>query len=185
VFLIGQYLSGRMDDVRLASDDLTVQGVPVRAKVNLTGAPVDLTLPVEHTTGSVLLDERAVQAILTAQGYPGTATIEGGNIRYTDSTKLFGATVEYEIDARPTLSGGRLELVPVSAAVRSGSVDLDATALLERVAPDGLTVCLAEYLPDTITLDSLQVGLGSARVAFSGDDVVLTEEGLARHGACS
>ncbi|WP_210508663.1 hypothetical protein [Naasia sp. SYSU D00057] len=75
--------------------------------------------------------------------------------------------------------------MPTSAAVRSGDVDLDASALLDRVAPDGLSVCLAEYLPDTIVLDSLQVGDGSARVTFSGEDVVLTEQGLAQRGACT
>jgi LmeA-like phospholipid-binding len=185
VFLLGQYLSGRMDDVRLTSENLTVQGIPVEARVRLQGAPIDLAQPVEHLTGSVRLDEAAVQAMLTAQGYPGTATIEDGGIRYTDSAELFGATVEYDITARPDLEGGRLDLVPTSAAIRSGDLDLDATGLLERVAPEGLSVCLAEYLPDSIVLESLRVGADAADVSFSGDGVVLTEEALARRGACT
>ena len=63
-------------------------------------------------------------------------------------------------------------------------MELDADALLERVAPDGLSVCLAEYLPDTIGLDALQVGDGAASVAVAGEGVTLNEEALARHGGC-
>ncbi|WP_210508662.1 LmeA family phospholipid-binding protein [Naasia sp. SYSU D00057] len=94
VSLVAQYLSGRLDDVRLTSENLEVQGVPVEARVELEGVPVDRSQPVERATGSVRLDERAVQAILTAQGYPGTAAIADGGIVYTDDAQLFGATVE-------------------------------------------------------------------------------------------
>ncbi|BDZ44231.1 LmeA family phospholipid-binding protein [Naasia aerilata] len=185
VFLLVQYLSGWMDEVDLSSDDLTVQGVPVTANVQLHGVPVDTSKRVERLTGGAVLDERAVQAVLKGQGYPGDVALTGGAVEYTDETQLFGATVQYVLTARPSLSAGRLDLAPQSAAVRSGGVDLDATALLERVAPDGISVCVAQYLPEAIAIDSLLVGDGSARVSLSGRDVLLTSDALSRTGSCS
>lgn len=184
-FLLLQYLRGRMDEVDLTSDDLTVQGVPLRADLQLHGVPVDTSKPVERLTGGVALDESAVGALLATQGYKGDVALRGGAVEYSDDTKLFGATVQYVITARPSLSGGRLDLAPQSAEIRSGGVDIDASQLLNRVAPDGLSVCVAQYLPASIGIDSLLVGNGSARIALSGTDVLLTSNALARTGSCS
>ncbi len=184
-FLIGQYLSGRMQEVRLVSDDILVGDVPARARLRLDGAPVDLAQPVERVAGVVVLDDRAVEALLAQQGFAGDATLRNGLVEYADTVTVLGAGIDYTLTARPSLSGGRLDLEPQSAQVRSGPFDLDASALLELVAPDGISVCLAEVLPDSVVLDSLALGDGTAQVAFSGKDVLLTEEALARTGACS
>jgi hypothetical protein len=185
VFLIGQYLSGRMDEVDLASSNLTVQGVPAKARLKLEGAPVDMTQPVDRASGSVVLDESALQSMLAQQGYPGTVALTGGSVEYGDTTKLFGADVDYVITAQPSVEAGRLDLTPVSARVSSGGIDVDATALLQRVAPNGLSICLAQYLPASISVDSLLVGNRSARFGFEGENVVLTEEALSHTGSCS
>jgi hypothetical protein len=59
-----------------------------------------------------------------------------------------------------------------------------ASRLLELVVPDGISVCVAEVLPDSVVLDGLEVAGGTARIHFSGEDVVLTQEALARTGSC-
>jgi hypothetical protein len=184
-FLLVQYLSGRMDEIDLSSDDLTVQGVPVTANLQLRGVPVDLSKPVSRLTGGAVVDERAVQAMLSAQGYSGKVALTGGAVEYTDETQLFGGTVQYAITARPSLAAGRLDLSPQSAEIRSGGIDIDATQLLRRVAPDGISVCVAEYLPERIAIDSLLVGDGSVSIGLSGSDVLLTSDALARTGTCS
>ncbi len=182
--LIAQYLSGRMEDVRLVSDDLAVQGIPVRARLQLAGAPIDQTRPVESARGSVVLGEDAVEALLAQQGYPGNARLANGLVEYSDTTQVLGADLDYTITARPSLSGGVLQLAPESARLSSGGLDIDADRLLRLVAPDGISLCLAEAVPQALTLDSLDVGDGSARLDFSGRDVVLTADALARTGSC-
>jgi hypothetical protein len=184
-FLVAQYLRGRMDEVDLASNDLTVQGIGAKARVRLEGVPTDLEQPVERATGSVVLDETALQAMVAQQGYSGSVKLNDGSVEYSDTTKLFGANVDYIITARPSVEAGRLDLTPESARVSSGGIDVDASALLARVAPDGLSICLAEYLPESIAVDSLLVGDGTAKVGLSGSQVVLTEEALSRTGTCS
>ena len=183
-FLIGQYLSGRMQDVRLASDDLRVGDVPAQARLRLEGAPVDLAQPIETAAGTVDLDDRAVEALLAQRGLLGDVTLGDGVLQYADTASVLGADLDYTITASPALSGGVLTLAPESAEVTGGPVDLDATRLLELVVPDGISLCVAEVLPDSVVLDGLEVEGGTARIHFSGEGVVLSQEALARTGSC-
>ncbi|WP_210479086.1 DUF2993 domain-containing protein [Naasia sp. SYSU D00948] len=183
--LLPQYLGGRMRDVRLTSEDLVVGGIPVRGTLRLEGAPLDPTRPVDRATGTVVLRERAVDALLEQQGYLGDTRLGDGVVEYSDTTSVLGVDLDYTVTARPSLAGGRLDLVPQSARVSKGPFDLDARRLLDLVAPDGISICLAALVPDTVTLDSLEVREGIATVDFSGDDVVLTQEALARTGSCA
>lgn len=184
--VIAQYLSGRFDEVDLASTALTVGGIPLQADVHLEGVPVDQTRPIRSVSGKVLLDEEDLDALIAAQGNPGHVRLTGGNVEYTGTTQILGLVdVDYLVITRPELSGGRLQLSPLKARLGNGAIDIDITALLPVVAPGGLSICLAENLPDTLAVDSLVVGNGAVAARFSGRSVLVTEEGLARRGACS
>lgn len=184
-FLLAQYLSGRLDQVDISSDDLTVNGIRVPARVTLQGAPIDLTQPVTRARGSAVLDQAALKSMLASAGYPGSVALTAGGLQYSDRTTILGATIEYTLLARPSVAGGRLDFAPLSAEVRSGGISLDATQLLGRVAPNGLSVCLARYLPQGVAVNALALGDGTARVDLRGDGVVLTQDALSRMGSCS
>lgn len=184
-FLVLQYLSGRMEEVRLWSDELLVADVPLAARMRLERVPVDLAQPVGHVTGSVDFDDRAVQGMLAGQGFTGDIVLTDGKVQYADDATILGARIGYTVTVEPVFSGGLLSLVPKSAEVRTGFIDLDASRLLDLVAPDPLTVCLAEYLPASLRIDDLELRDDTARLSFSGDDVVFTEEALDPKGSCT
>lgn len=182
--VVFQYLSGRFDDIALTSTDLAIAGVPVTAHLQATGVPTDLTLPVQHLTGTVSFGEDALQALLAAQGDTGTLTIADGGIQYRGTTKVLGFGIDYLVTAQPSLDGGVLHLEPTDARIQKGNIDLDASRLIRFVAPDGYDFCIAQYLPRSLSLDSVLVGAGGATVGLSGDGVLLDEDALADTGSC-
>lgn len=182
--VVFQYLSGRFDDITLTSTDLRIADVPVKAHLRATGVPADLTLPVQHLTGTVSFGEDALQALLAAQGDTGTVTIADGGIQYAGTAEVLGLGIDYTVTAQPSLDGGVLHLEPTDARIKRGSIDLDASRLIRFVAPDGYDLCIAQYLPRSLSLDSVLVGAGGATVGLSGDGVLLDEDALADTGSC-
>ena len=66
-----------------------------------------------------------------------------------------------------------------------GDVDIDLKELLGSLADDPITVCVAQYLPEGATVDSLDVVPGGATAHLSAKDFVLDEDSLNTLGSCS
>jgi hypothetical protein len=182
--VILQYLTGRFDEVRLGSDNLTVDGIPVEADVELTGVPVDTAKTVDGATGRLSLTEDAVGSLLAAQGVDGDISLTGGNLAYRTETEVLGQTISLEFAATPAIDAGRIVFTPQEASISAGGVDVGLDALIPVLEPDALSICVAQYLPPTIELGSVLVGDGQAVVNLTAKDLPLTESALSATGTC-
>lgn len=182
--VVAQYLAGRFDEVGLVSDGLTVAGVPVDADVQLRGVPVDTSRPVERAAGEFSLTEDAVASLLAAQGVEGEVTFDGGDLRYSAETVVFGQTLTLAFAATPSIEGGSIVFTPEDASVSAGGVDLNLDQLFPVIAPEGLTICVAEYLPTAVELGDVTIADGRASVTLTATNLPLTEAALRDTGSC-
>jgi hypothetical protein len=183
--VIAQYLTGTINEVSLSSDNLTVQGYPVAAQVHLSGVPVDTTKTIESAAGTVTLSETAVAGMLADRDIEGTVELGDDNLSYTTSAQIFGQNIDFTVVTRPVLDAGRIVFRGESAQIAGGAFDFDATQLLDLVAPEGLSVCVAQYLPADIALDAVDITRGKAVIDFSATDLSLDGAALARTGVCN
>ena len=179
-----QLISGRLDNVDIAADDLTVGGVPVAATINLGGVPLDRTKPVDRAGARIVLTEDALNAVLVAQGGTGSTRIRDGRVLYTGTVAVLGADLDVEVTADATVDEDSLLLTPISARVTSGPLNVDATALIDLVAPDGIDYCVGTYLPEGVAIERLDVGDGRVTLTLTGDGITLTEDAFARTRGC-
>jgi Tfp pilus assembly major pilin PilA len=182
---LSQLVAGRFDQVQLDAPGLTVDGVPVEAHVTAKGVPTDLAQPVDDIQAALTLDQAAVDAVVTL---PGDAELVLGDagVSYEGSIDLFGVQLGYRVLGEVSASGTDVVIVPRSASLTQGSndVDIDLGSLLGGVTKDPITVCVAHYLPQGATIESLDVRAGSATVYVTANDFVLSEDSLRDLGTC-
>lgn len=179
-----QLATGRLQDVDIAGDDLTIGGIPVAATVGLGGVPLDQAQPVDRARARIVLTDDALNAVLAAQGGTGSTQIRDGRVFYTGTVAVLGADLDVEVTAEVTADEDSLLLTPISARVTSGPLDVDATALIDLVAPDGIDYCLGTYLPAGVTIERLDVGDGRVTLTVTGDGIVLNGDALGRTRGC-
>ncbi|MCS5733989.1 LmeA family phospholipid-binding protein [Herbiconiux daphne] len=180
-----QLIAGSFDEVQLDAPALTVDGVPVAAHVTAKGVPTDLTKPVGDIQASLTLDQNAVNRVITL---PGDAQLALGDdvVSYEGDITFLGIDLGYRVTGQVDASGTEVTIQPESATLTQGSNDLniDVGSLLQNVTNEPITVCVAEYLPQGASIDSLQVSQGEATVYLSADDFVLSEDSLRTLGTC-
>jgi hypothetical protein len=179
-----QLVTGKLDDVHIDGEDLTVGGLPVSATVALGGVPLDQSLPAETALARIVLTDDALDAVLAAQGDTGTTTIRDGRVLYTGTAPVLGVDLDFEVTADATADEDSLHLEPTSARVTSGPLDVDATALIGLVAPNGIDYCVGDYLPVGVAITRLDVGDGSVTLTLAGDGIVLNSAALSTMRGC-
>ncbi|MCS5715064.1 DUF2993 domain-containing protein [Herbiconiux sp. CPCC 205716] len=179
-----QVAAGRLGEVTLDAPALSVSGIPIAAHVVATGVPTDLTKPVDDVRASVSLDQSAVDAVVTLPG-DATLALGDGDVSYEGSVDVLGLTVGYRVTGQVSASGTDVVITPQGAELTRGDSALDLGGLLEGVAGDPVTVCVAQYLPQGVTVDSLDIASGGATATVSARDFVVDEQSLRTLGTCS
>ncbi|ARJ05596.1 hypothetical protein GCM10010988_06980 [Cnuibacter physcomitrellae] len=180
---LAQLASGRIDQVDLDAPSLVANGVPFSAHVTATGVPTDLTRPVEHATGTFALDQAAVDSVVTL---PEGASLQlgDGTVSYDQTGEFLGIQLGYTVTGEVTAQGTSVRIEPTGAELTQGSNALDVSGLLDRVIGSAVTVCVAQYLPQGVSLQTLEVTPGQASVVATLDDFVLDESTLSTLGTC-
>lgn len=184
---IVQYLTGRFDEIELTAPAITAGGVPVRASVTAFGVPVDQTQPIQRATGSVSIDQAGVGSLLTVAGVPAGATLGDGVVTLAGNVTLLGSPVPYSAAVAPTVTGSSITLTPKAVTVNGVSVGPLVDSLLASIGGggNGLTLCLAQYLPAALTVDAVAVTPSAATATVSARSIVLSPQTLAQRGSCN
>jgi hypothetical protein len=193
--VIFQYLTGSFERVTLTAPALTVDGVPAAVSIVATGVPTDTSKPIGHVDGAIDLDQAALNALLQtalieADAAPAArdaeVTLGTNEVTYTGELSMFGLTVGYQATAVPTVTADSLVLTPTDARVTSGAGSLDVSRLVDLVLGDEpISVCIAGYLPQGVTLNDVQTTPERARITLESSTLTLTERSLTTLGACS
>ena len=198
--VIGQYLTGSFERVDLTAPALSIDGATADVHIRATGVPVDTSQPIGQVTGTIDLDEAALNTLMQAarQGQDTGASgglIEAGatelklgdaEVTYAGSISIFGFDVGYQATAQPSTTADSLVLTPTGAQLSTGAGILDASRLLQLLVGEGpLNICVARYLPQGVTLSGVDVTAARARITLESSTLMLTEQSLTTVGSCS
>ena len=188
--VIAQYLGGSFDRVALESRALTVDGVPASVHVVATDVPLDQSQPVGDLRGIVDLEQGAINALLS-QSLPSDApdaSVELGpdEVSYSGSVAVLGFPIGYRASATPSVDADALLLTPSGATVTSGGGSIDAGNLLSLVlGEEPLSICVARYLPEGVTLAGVNVTAERARITLESSTLTLSRQSLTTLGSCN
>ena len=187
--VIVQYLDGSFDRVALESEALTVEGVPASVHVVATDVPLESSEPVGDLRGIIDLEPAALSTLL-ARALPSDApdaSVELGadEVSYSGSAEVLGFPIGYRASAIPTADTDALRLTLSGATVTSDAGSVDAGNLLTLGLGDQpVRICVAEYLPEGVTLAGVNVTPERARLTLQSSALTLTRESLTTLGSC-
>ncbi len=193
--VIAQYLTGTFEHVELTDDTLTFDGTTVAVALVANGIPTNLEQPVDYLSGTIVLDQSAVdrlwqqsgQSGQSGQGGAGTSlTLGKGTVAYDGEFSLLGLSVGYQVTALPEAADDRVMLHPKDAALTGSFGSLDLSGLLDTVLQgEPIELCVAQYLPRGIDLTSIVVAPDSATIQLTAKQFVISENALKQTGSCA
>jgi hypothetical protein len=186
--IIAQYLSGNFDRVDLKAPALRAGGAQASVHLVATDVPVDTTKAVGDLRGSIEIDQKSLNALLSSAGIQGnpTVTLGRGDLSYTGTLAVLGFQVGFTATAQPEAAGDSVVLTPTNAQITTGTGSLNVNGLVKRVlGQEPVRVCVAQYLPAGVQLTGVDVTPQRARVTLHAPDLRLTKEGLSTLGSCS
>ena len=187
--VIGQYLGGSFDRVALVTDALVVDDVPASVHVVATDVPLKSSEPVGDLRGIIDLEPDALNTLL-GQALPSDApdaSVELGvdEVSYSGSLEVLGFPLGYRATAIPTADTDALLLTPTGASVTSGAGSVDAGNLLSLVlGEEPVRVCVAQYLPEGVTLAGVTVTPERTRLTLQSSELTLSRQSLTTLGSC-
>jgi hypothetical protein len=179
-----QLWHGSFDDVTLVSDGLRVAGAPAAATVHLTDLPTDGG-KVGFATASFSIGQAAFKNIPQLRDVGASAPKLGNGTVSTTLTRTFlTIPLKVAVVLKPSLSKQTVHLRATSATLTAGPASIPATAIVQQLLPNGVTLCAASYLPKGVDVTSVQVRKGTAVVGLSGQDLDLSTLDTADTGTC-
>ncbi|UNK69628.1 DUF2993 domain-containing protein [Microbacterium sp. H1-D42] len=186
--LLPQLLAGSLDELRLSSDDVTIEGITGAAEVTATGVPLRGGA-LGSAEGTVSIDQSQFAALLEGSDLPITeVTLDEPDVTVHGGIPVLGREIPLALTVTAGADEGDLLLTPVSVAVAGNEVDIQRLAALFGSTGEALAgthrVCIADQLPAGMTLTGLRVD-GSRVVAdISVDGRIATDESLLDPGTC-
>lgn len=184
---IAQLATGSLEHLELRTDDLTVLGVTIAARVDGYGVSLGdgavPTLSVEQLTGSLHVSQDAINRLVPIPGATGGVTLGEDVVGYSTTLSILGLDLAVDIEATVRMEGERLVIQATKLDVVGGAVDFDAAELLEN-SVIAVPICTAEYLPAGIHLSDVSVDPEGVTVSITANRVDLDETTLETRGTC-
>lgn len=183
-WVLPQLAAGEFDHVTLVSHGLRVQGAPAAATVQLYGVPVE-----GGTIGQATADLRVGQAAFRdipalTRVHASDPVFGDGTVSTTVTQQFLGVPLRIRVVLQPRTADQTVLLDPVDATLTAGPASVPATAIVQQLLPDGVTVCAASYLPKDVTMTYLRPRRGSVTVGLSAFQVDLDRLGSGERGSC-
>ncbi|MFD4422802.1 DUF2993 domain-containing protein [Agromyces sp. NPDC058484] len=182
--LVFQLLSGRAERIELDAPVLTVDGVPIAVHVVAQGVPFDRSAPVRELTGSITLDEEALNRFVTLPDATSSLRLGEGEFSYESELEVFGFPVGYSATAQAEAQGDTVLLTATDAEVTTGLGPIDLGGLVEQVVGEPIPVCVAQWLPEGVGVTGITVTPEHVTAELAADDIVLSERSLGTTGSC-
>lgn len=181
-----QLAAGRLDDVRIASDDVDVDGTTIAVRLRARGLPTDTSKPVDHLTGTITAGQAAVARVVKVPGAESTSvSLADGAVVVKPEIRLLGIAITARVTGAVHLDWPTVTITPRNVSVASGSNSVDLSGPVKRLFADRtLSICAAQYLPEPLSLTSIRLTPGTAVLGITGDDVALDDDTLSSRGSC-
>ncbi|WP_136055870.1 DUF2993 domain-containing protein [Microbacterium sp. K24] len=186
--LLPQLISGRLDELHLSTDAVTLEGITGAADVTATGIPLqggDLG----GASGTIRIDQAEFTTLLAGTDLPvDSVEFDAPNATLGGSFTVFGTAVPITLTLTPGAAEGDLELTPVGLSVGGLDVDVDGVGSMLGSVADSLTqtqrVCIADQLPAGLTLTGLEIVGSAAVIDIDVDGAIATDPALLEKGVC-
>ncbi|WP_223695040.1 LmeA family phospholipid-binding protein [Leifsonia poae] len=183
--VIQQYLGGSFERVELDAPELTVQGAPLGASIVATGVPADFSKPVSRIDGTLRISPSSLNKLVTVPGVTGDLSFGTGVLKYDGTADLLGLPIGYQVSVAPEAAETTVLLKPVDAKITTGSGAIDLSTLVAALTDRGpLPVCVAQYLPKGVGVNTIDIAPAEAAVHLDAKDFVLDEATLRSKGSC-
>ena len=182
--VIAQLVAGEFEKVELTSHDVQLQGNQLSASVIAHGVPIDMSKPVQHAEGTMVIGQDAVNNLVELPNNT-TVTLNTDEVGLKGTGKILGIDVGYTASVAPTLQNGdTIVLTPISVSVTAGGGAFDVTRFAKDLVPSNIPICIAQFLPKGVDATGLAIEKRSAAVTVSADDLVLGGDALQKRGSC-
>ncbi len=185
--VIGQFLAGNFERVQLTSSNLTVSEATAVVDIVATDVPTNTAKQIGSVTGTIDLDQKSLNVLLSKAVSVPDATVElrQGDVKYTGSIQVLGASVGYTATAIPQAAGDTLYLTPTSAELTSALGALDVSGVINLIlGQQPVAICVADYLPKGVAVTGVDVTPERLRITLASNTLSLSPDALNAVGSC-
>lgn len=188
-----QAISGSVNDVTVDIPELELGEISAGASVTAAGVPLDMSKPVEKLGITVTVTEEQAQKLKTFLSGIDLTSIELGSgvISVGTDFDVFGLLkVPVSVDLAPSATEGGIAFDPETIVLDGNPIsvqDLRDNPLVSALAGQLLasrTFCVAEYLPQALTLTDVDVVGETLVLKINGDGTALGGPEISTMGAC-
>jgi len=189
--VLPQLISGTLDDVRVASDEVTFGSFQGDVSVRAAGVPVRGEEPMDAADATVSMDEAQLRTLLaTIDGFPADSMgLTAPNVTMSTEIVLFGSAFPVGVLLAPGADEGRFTLTPTGFDVAGTQISADALRQQFGVLADVVLrtwgVCIADALPSGLTLTSVQTEPAGLVATFDIAPSILHDSALQEPGTCA
>ncbi|WP_434812308.1 LmeA family phospholipid-binding protein [Microbacterium sp. bgisy189] len=189
--VLPQLITGTLGEVRVASDDVSFEGLSGAIEVVASGVPIRGDAAADSAHARLTLDQAQLRSLLAqVDGIPvETVTIDDDRVGMLAELDLFLTTIEVGVTLETEVEQGDLVLSPDTLTV--AGAELSAGALLEQFGPvaesilGSWTICLADRLPAGLTLEAVTVENDHIVADVDIDGAIIVDEALQQPGTCT
>jgi hypothetical protein len=189
--VLPQVIGGRLDEVAVSSDDVTLGPITGDVRVDLRGVPVSAGSAADGGVASVRLDQDQVRALLAElPDLPaGTVNVAAPDVSFDTSLSLFGIDIPVGVTVTPGAAEGDLTLTPSAFQVAGNALDADTLRGQFGGVADAIlqtrSLCIADRLPAGLTLTSATVQGQDLVATFDIAGGIVNDPALQADGTCS
>ncbi len=188
--VLPQVVRGRLDDVTITSNDVTLGPITGDVVVDMRGVPVSGGAAAEGGTASVALDEDQLRTLLAQiPGFPsGTVQMAAPDLTFVNELSVFGVGIPVGVSVTPGAANGDLTLTPAGFELGGNSIDAETLRSQFGGVADSIlgtrSLCIADRLPAALRLTSATVQGQNLLAGFDIDGGILNDPALQRDGFC-
>ena len=191
-YVTPQVLFGSFNQVKLSADDVPLaDGIRASVTAIAHDLPMDIAeaeLGETHLTAKFTEEQLTEVLGVLSRGIGQNLEIEQEQLTVSHEFSLFGQTFPIKIAFLPSAVDGELHIAPLSvdaAGVLALTVDQLADFSLFAPYADGIDICIDEYIPAGVTLESLAIST-TKTISFtvSLDPRIGMDEALQATGVC-
>ena len=189
--VLPQLIAGSLDEVTISSEDVPLDAASGDVTVQVEGLPIRGGLEAEAATATLRLDEAQLRDLMsTVDGFPADSLgLADPNVTIANELKLLGVGFPVGVALTPSAAAGDIVLTP--AGLQLAGAEISAAGLKERfgrIADAVLrpwTVCIAQYIPAGVVLDSVAVDGDHLVADLDIDGAIIADPALQENGTCA
>jgi hypothetical protein len=188
--MLAQLIAGSIDSVDIAIDSVTVGQLSGAVKVHAEGVPTDENGAADSVAIELRVQEADVQTLAKSLSGAAVNSVEftGNELTLSSSLSFFGLSLTVDVAVSPTVHDGAIDFAPTSLSLNGATTSTEALASffgpLAAPLTAPRTVCVAQWLPADLTLQSVTIVDKELVVTITGTDVRLDAGALSETGHC-